>query len=48
MFSVEDPLMTPVMAIRDWSDSTLAWKDSLNALSYIISPQSKWGLMNHL
>ena len=37
--SVEDPLIAPVMAsvALFWSDSSLAWKDSLNFLSYIIS-----------
>ena len=40
-FSVEDPLMAPVMAnvALYWGDSSLAWKNSLNALSRIISPQ---------
>ena len=40
MLSVEDPLMAPVMSsvALYWSDSSLAWKDSLNALPYIISP----------
>ena len=39
IFSVEDPLIAPVMAsvALFWSDSSLAWKDSLNFLSYIIS-----------
>ena len=34
LFSVEDPLVAPVMAsvALYWSDSSLAWKDSLNAL----------------
>ena len=40
ILSVEDPLMAVVMAsvALYWSDSSLAWKESLNVLSYIISP----------
>ena len=40
IFSVEDPFMAPVMAsvALYCSDSSLAGKDSLNVLSYIISP----------
>ena len=35
IFSVEDPLMTPAMVsvALYWSDYSLLWKDSLNALS---------------
>ena len=44
---VEHPLMAPVMtsAVLHWSDSSLAWKVSLNPLSYItpnLNAANKW------
>ena len=49
-FSLDVPLIAPVIANAAlyWIESSFWWNEALYAWSYMMSPQSRWGLIKDL